>query len=107
MSGNIDARAGLAGKVAAIIGGAGGVGRAVTLTLAEAGVDIVVCDRDEAASATIAAEVAALGRRYLSTCEDVVDPTSMPRFYGEVARGFDRLDIVVNATGGVVFSPVE
>lgn len=105
--GSIDARAGLAGKVAAIIGGAGGVGRAVTLALAEVGVDIVVCDRDEEATAMIRSEVAALGRRCISSCEDVVDPASMPRFYDEAARGFERLDIVVNVAGGVVFSPVE
>jgi NAD(P)-dependent dehydrogenase (short-subunit alcohol dehydrogenase family) len=107
MDGVIDGRAGLAGKVAAVIGGAAGVGRAATLALAEAGVDIVTCDWDEQAVATIRGEVAALGRRCIATHEDVCDPGSMPRFYDEVARGFDRLDIVVNVAGGVVTSKIE
>jgi NAD(P)-dependent dehydrogenase (short-subunit alcohol dehydrogenase family) len=107
MSGTIDGRAGLQGKVAAIIGGAAGVGRAATLVLAEAGVDIAVCDWNEDAAGTIRQEIEALGRRCLSTREDVRDPESMPRFYEGVARDFDRLDIVINVAGGVVTQKIE
>jgi NAD(P)-dependent dehydrogenase (short-subunit alcohol dehydrogenase family) len=107
MAGMIDGRAGLAGKVAAIIGGAAGLGRAATLVLAEAGVDIAVCDWNEAAAETIRQEVEALGRRCVSTREDVRDTESMPRFYEGVARAFDRLDIVVNVAGGVVTQKIE
>jgi NAD(P)-dependent dehydrogenase (short-subunit alcohol dehydrogenase family) len=107
MGGTIDDRAGLAGKVAAIIGGAAGVGRAATLVLAEAGVDIVTCDKDEQAVAAIRDEVEALGRRCVSTHEDVCDPASMPRFYDEAARRFDRLDIAVNVAGGVMTQRIE
>ena len=42
MTGMIDGRAALDGKVAAIIGGAAGLGRAATLVLAEAGVAIAL-----------------------------------------------------------------
>lgn len=107
MTGMIDGRAGLAGKVAAIVGGADGLGRAATLVLAEAGVDIAVCDWNEAAAEAIRREVEALGRRCLSTREDVRDVESMPRFYEGVAREFDRLDIVVNVAGGVVTQKIE
>jgi NAD(P)-dependent dehydrogenase (short-subunit alcohol dehydrogenase family) len=107
MGGMIDDRAGLGGKVAAIIGGAAGLGRAATLVLAEAGVDIAVCDWNEDAAGAICAEVEGLGRRCLSTREDVRDPASMPRFYEGVARAFDRLDIVVNVAGGVVTQKIE
>ena len=51
----IDDRARLKGKVAAVIGGAAGVGRAATLALAESGVDIAVCDWDEQAVPAIRA----------------------------------------------------
>src|SRR5579864_1801636 len=107
MTGLIDGRAGLTGKVAAIIGGADGVGRAATLALAEAGVDIAVCDWNEQAAGAIREEVEALGRRCVSTREDVRDAESMPRFYDGVAREFDRLDIVVNVAGGVVTQKIE
>jgi NAD(P)-dependent dehydrogenase (short-subunit alcohol dehydrogenase family) len=107
MTGMIDGRAALDGKVAAIVGGGAGLGRAATLVLAQAGVDIAVCDWDEAAVGTIREEVEALGRRCLSTREDVRDPGSMPRFYAGVAREYDRLDIVVNVAGGVVTQKIE
>src|SRR5262249_38304012 len=41
-------RVNLAGKVAVVTGGAGGLGRAVTLDLARAGVDVALIDRDDA-----------------------------------------------------------
>ena len=40
----LDQRANLHGKVAAIVGGASGIGAAVTLALADAGVDVAFCD---------------------------------------------------------------
>lgn len=43
----LEAHAGLAGKVAVVIGGAFGNGRAVTMTLAIAGIDIALCDNDD------------------------------------------------------------
>ena len=42
--GTIEQRANLKGKVAAIVGGASGIGAAVTLALATVGVDIAFCD---------------------------------------------------------------
>lgn len=99
--GLLEAHAGLAGKVAAIIGGAGGIGRAVTLALAEAGVAIAACDIDEEATRTIVPEVQALGARIISVHADAADTEALDRFYDHVAAEFERLDIVVNVVGGV------
>jgi len=41
----LDERANLDGKVAVVVGGAFGVGAAVTMALARAGIDIAFCDR--------------------------------------------------------------
>jgi NAD(P)-dependent dehydrogenase (short-subunit alcohol dehydrogenase family) len=100
--GLLEAHAGLAGKVAVVVGGAGGfIGRGVTLGLAKAGVHIAACDNDEEAVRTIVPEVEALGARIASHRADVNDADALDKFYDAVERQFDRLDIVVNVAGGV------
>jgi 3-oxoacyl-[acyl-carrier protein] reductase len=100
--GLMEAHAGLAGKVAVVVGGAGGfVGRGVTLALARAGVHIAACDNDEEAVRAIVPEVEASGSRILSVRADVTDADALDAFYDRVEVEFDRLDIVVNVAGGV------
>jgi 3-oxoacyl-[acyl-carrier protein] reductase len=100
--GLLDSRANLAGKVAVVLGGCGEIqGRAITLALAEAGVNIAACDINEAAVKTIVPEVEAHGVRMLSMYADVTDPVSLGRFYDRVGSEFDRVDILVNLPGGV------
>jgi NAD(P)-dependent dehydrogenase (short-subunit alcohol dehydrogenase family) len=96
----LEAYANFAGKVAAVIGGAGGVGRAITLALAKAGTDIATCDSDDDAAQMIVGETKALGRKILSMPADVHDPAALDRFYDRVENEFERLDIVVNVAGG-------
>lgn len=100
--GLLEAHASLAGKVAAVIGGAGGiVGRAVSVGLASAGVNIAACDNDEEGVRAIVPEIEALGTRILAVSADATDVDALDRFYDKVESDFDRLDIVVNVAGGV------
>ena len=102
--GLLEAHAGLAGKVAVVVGGASGfIGRAVTLTLAKAGVAVAVCDNDVPAVEAIVGEVEALGTgaRILSVQADVVEPEELDGFYDRVEREFESVDILVNVAGGV------
>lgn len=103
--GLLEAHANLAGKRAVIIGGAGGVGRAVTLALANAGIDIATCDIDREATQNIVAEVEALGRSVFSLQVDVCDADALDGFYDGVEAEFDSLDILVNVAGGVKRKP--
>lgn len=97
----LDAHAAMQGKVAVVVGGGYGVGRAVTLALAGAGVDIALCDNDDAGAAETREQVEALGREVLTVHADVCDEAGLDAFYDAVERRFERLDVVVNVAGGV------
>ena len=97
----IEQRANLNGKVAAIVGGASGIGAAVTLALADAGVDVAFCDINTAALAPTRTAAEKLGRRVFAFAADATDSQQLAAFYTASAAQFDRLDIVVNVVGGV------
>ncbi len=95
--GLLEAHAGLAGKVAVIVGGCGEIqGRAYTLALARAGVHIAACDNHEDEVASIVPEVEALGVRIMAYHADVADSVALDAFYDRVEEEFDHVDIVVN-----------
>jgi NAD(P)-dependent dehydrogenase (short-subunit alcohol dehydrogenase family) len=89
----------LAGRVAVVIGGTTGIGRAISLGLAAAGADVVAAARRPAEVAATAAAIEALGRRTLRVCADVTDRASIERLHGEIARAFGAADILVNSAG--------
>ena len=102
----LEAHENLAGKTAVIIGGAGEIqGRAVSLGLARAGVNIAACDIDSEAVKAIVPEIEALGVKALVVHADVADEAALHRFYDRVAAEFERVDILVNLVGGVKRRP--
>ena len=98
MAGN---RFDLSGRVALAAGGAGAIGRAVVRGLAEHGADLAVADLEPARAESVAAEVRGLGRRGLALGADITDSADAERMVGETLAGLGRLDIFVNAVGGV------
>jgi len=87
----------LAGKSAFITGGARRLGRAIALTLAQAGADVAVsyCASQSEAAETATA-ISALGRRSLAVNCDVRSEPSVRVAVAQVASTFGRLDILVN-----------
>jgi 3(or 17)beta-hydroxysteroid dehydrogenase len=92
------------GKVALITGAASGIGFAAAQLLAEEGADVVVADRDQSRSE---AAVAALGRRARYYALDVIREDQWIAITDAVVSEFDRLDILVNCAGVVLFKDVE
>ena len=89
----------LTGKVAVVTGGAGGIGRAVSLGMAERGADIVVTSRKLAHLEQVADEIRALGRQGLAIAVDVAQEQSVADMVKGVMEVFPRIDILVNAHG--------
>ena len=96
----LDERAALAGKVALVAGGGGGLGRAVALDFARAGMHLALCDRDADALASTAAEARDIGASVTEGTLDVRDSDALGDFFTEADGAFDRLDVLVNVVGG-------
>jgi NAD(P)-dependent dehydrogenase (short-subunit alcohol dehydrogenase family) len=91
-------RGGLAGTVAVITGGAGGLGRAIVADLAANGVRCAVLDRDASTGSEVpGAELTKIG--------DARDPAVLEALFTEVDERFGRLDTLVNVVGGTFRAP--
>ena len=87
----------LTGKTVLVTGGARRLGRAIALTLAQAGADVAITFRtSQSGAAETAAEIAALGRNALAVPCDVRSETSVRAAMAQVMAGFGRLDVLVN-----------
>jgi 3-oxoacyl-[acyl-carrier protein] reductase/pteridine reductase len=87
----------LAGKAVLVTGGARRLGRAIALTLAQAGADVAITFRtSQSDAAETAAEISALGRNALAVPCDVRSETSVRGAIAQVMAGFGRLDVLVN-----------
>lgn len=90
----------LYGTRAIVTGGGRGIGRAMTLALADAGADVVITYRhDEAAAARTAAEVQACGRTAVTVYAEMGDPASLTRLVSESERALGGVDILVCNAG--------
>jgi len=98
--GFLDGRAGLAGRIAVVIGGGGGIGRAVSLGLAGAGIDLAICDIDAEALDATRSDILAMGRKVVALPADATVAAELSAFYDAVEREFGGIDILVNVAGG-------
>jgi NAD(P)-dependent dehydrogenase (short-subunit alcohol dehydrogenase family) len=89
----------LSGRLAVVVGGTSGIGRAMALGLADAGADVVVTGRREALVGEVASEIEARGRRSLRLAADVSDTAGLEQVKSACVETFGRLDIMIYAAG--------
>ena len=90
----------LEGKVALVTGGSRGIGRAISLALAEAGASVALTYREQQASAAeVVASIAAAGGRALAVRMDVLYRHAVRAGIEQVEATFGGLDVLVNNAG--------
>src|SRR5215471_17732750 len=90
----------LAGKVALVTGSSRGIGAAIARLFAEAGAAVVVNGRDEAAIATVHADIEQRGGQAMSVVADVTAFDQIEALRGRVEDRFGPVDILVANAGG-------
>jgi NAD(P)-dependent dehydrogenase (short-subunit alcohol dehydrogenase family) len=87
----------LEGKIAIVTGSAGtGIGQGLALGLAQAGADIVVCDRYPKPGEELIEKIEGLGRKTLLIKTDVSDPDQVKQLVKTVLGKFGKIDILIN-----------
>eukprot|EP00439_Symbiodinium_sp_Y106_P088692 s1_g1228.t1 len=90
----------LKGRVALVTGGSRGIGRAIALSLAEAGADIAVnYRRDDKAANEVADEIRNLGRRAEIYPASVDDGAQAAALVAAVLKDFGSIGILINNAG--------
>jgi len=95
----------LNGKVAVVVGGTSGIGRAIAHGLADAGADVVPTSRRAEQVELAATEIEERGRRSLRLPSDVSDRESLQRVLDETVQAFGKVDILVNSAGRTKRAP--
>jgi len=89
-------------RVAAVTGGAGGIGEAVVLRLAEDGCLPVVLDTNEAAARRLIAELKERDITAACLMVDVTQAAAVREAFGKIVSDFGRIDVLVNVAGGTL-----
>jgi gluconate 5-dehydrogenase len=97
----------LTGKVALVVGGHGGIGKAIALGFADAGADVAVASRSLEPLKEVATEIKAKGKKSLAVIVDIVDVKSVANMVDSVMKVFSHIDILVNAAGLAIRQPAE
>ncbi|GGM33598.1 L-xylulose reductase [Longimycelium tulufanense] len=98
----------VAGRRALITGASQGIGAEIASTLARAGVDLVLSDRDNGKLATHAQDLREnCGVRVATIAADLSDPQTVEGLASAALTAFDGLDILVNNAGIAILEPVR
>ncbi len=82
------------GKTAVVTGGASGMGRAMALRFAGAGMNVAIGDVNEAGMASVVGEITALGVKAIAVPTDVSDETANFALNAAACEAFSQVNIV-------------
>ncbi|MGO4557574.1 bifunctional rhamnulose-1-phosphate aldolase/short-chain dehydrogenase [Rhizobiales bacterium 3FA27D7] len=99
----------LAGQIAFVTGGAGGIGKATAIRLLREGACVVLADIDEAALTATHEELGhAFGKDFVRAAKlDVTDESGVAAAYADSAVEFGGVDILVSNAGISSSAPIE
>src|ERR1700751_341710 len=97
----------LDGKVAAVTGGASGIGEATVRRFVAEGASVVFCERDGERGQRVAAELETAGAKIAFTQADVGTEAACLDFVNGAAQEFGRLDILINNAGSRKYEKVD
>ncbi len=89
----------LNGKKAYVTGGARGIGKSVSIALAQAGADIAIVDRDIEEAEKTARELKAFGVNTIAVQTDVTSPEDVNNMIDTILKAFGTIDIAFNNAG--------
>jgi NAD(P)-dependent dehydrogenase (short-subunit alcohol dehydrogenase family) len=95
----------LEGKTAVVIGGTTGIGRALSLGFADAGVDVIASARREEHVKDTAAEIERRGRKTIRLTSDIRDRASLERLSAASLECYGKIDILINCAGKIIRAP--
>src|SRR3979411_781517 len=95
----------LEGKTAVVIGGTSGIGRILSLGLADAGADVIASARRQEQVDETAAEIGRPGRPPLRPRSDVAHRASLEQLLAASGRTFGKVDILINCAGKIKRTP--
>lgn len=94
-------------KVAVVTGGSKGIGRAIAITLAENGADVVIAARGQDALDKTRSEIEATGRRCLAIPADMASEDAWDQLINRTIATFGGVDILVNnAAAAPPYGPI-
>ncbi len=92
-------------KVVVITGGTSGIGRAMSLGLAEVGADVIATARRQQQVDETATEIEARGRKTLRIISDVCNRSSLEALLDAALKSFGKVDILINCAGRIKRTP--
>jgi NAD(P)-dependent dehydrogenase (short-subunit alcohol dehydrogenase family) len=95
----------LTGRVAVVTGANRGIGRALSVALAEAGADLALLVRRPESAASLIEEARALGVRAEAFAADVASKQDVARAAAQVQDAFGTVGILVNNAGTCIHKP--
>src|SRR5258706_15050207 len=97
----------LTGRVALVSGAASGMGRAMSIALAEAGADLMLAGRNIAGLGNTAGEIQKIGRPAVAVKCDVSQPEQIRRMVAQLDRDFGRIEFLGDVAGAAVLGRAE
>jgi len=97
----------LTGKKALVTGGNRGIGLGIAQEFAQAGADLVLLARDQAALEEARGQVESTGRRVAVYSFDLNNVEEIPGMYAQIIQDSGAIDILVNNAGTICRGPAE